>query len=402
MEKYFFVLGRYPQISVAEITSTFSKKNINFSLELAASEVAVFSLNDSDLSAVFNLLGGSIKYGKIAGEVLLDVDESDFEKYFSAKFLMQKILDNRVSSKVHFGISIYNGGGEEKICDSLNANLKYFNKTIKENLKSEGISSGFLRIKERTLSSVAVLKNELLSKGFELVLIAAPNKILIGKTSRVQDFTAFTKRDMLRPGKDKKSGILPVKLARMMLNCLGYQPEILLDPFCGSGTVLMEAALLGIKNLKAIDIEEKAVNDTKMNLEWLIRHFNLKKENYDIEVKIGDARSLDKIIAKSSVDAIVTEPFLGPPQIRQMDENYAKNTLSNLTPLYSQSLNSFNKILKKNGRIVMVLPFYKSRNGNIFMNKNIIINSGLKLLNSLIYESPGQFVGREIIILEKF
>ena len=207
MDRYFFVLGRYPEISLAEIKTVLQKNNLNFLLEFSSLEFAVFSLPEQDnLLAVFRSLGGSIKFGKVLGEVSYDEKETAFLKFFEYSYLKDNVLPPSIR-KVHFGISVYDGGSSKEIISRLIGSLKYFNNIIKENLKSGNISSGYLKIKEKALSSVAVAKNELINKGFELILMALPQNLLIGKTLAVQDFSAFANRDMLRPAKDKKSGI---------------------------------------------------------------------------------------------------------------------------------------------------------------------------------------------------
>jgi len=401
MDKYFFVLGRYPEISLAEIQTVLKKNNLEFSTDFHSLEIAVFSLPSStDLSKIFHSLGGSIKFGKVLGEVSYDEKETAFLEFLEYSYLKANILPASIR-KVHFGISVYDGGSPKEIISRLIGNLKDFNNTIKENLKSANIPSGYLKIKERSLSSVAVVKNELINKGFELILMALAQNLLIGKTLAVQDFSAFAKRDMLRPAKDKKSGILPVKLARIMVNLLPVTPRILLDPFCGSGTILMEAALLGIKNLIASDISERAVSDTRKNMDWVFKQENLDKSGFKTDFRIIDARNLDNLIGNGKADAIVTEPFLGPPFYRQPDEFQSRKILSGLIPLYSQSLNIFHKILTSGGNIVMVFPFIQSRGKNIFMDKKIINPSQFKIWSSLLYSSQGQFVGRELVILSK-
>ena len=86
----------------------------------------------------------------------------------------------------------------------------------------------------------------------------------LAQTEAVQPFEQFSARDFGRPGRDDLSGMLPPKLAIIMIN-LAQTPlnSILLDPFCGSGTILSEAVLLGYTNLIGTDISEKAIADSK-------------------------------------------------------------------------------------------------------------------------------------------
>ena len=79
---------------------------------------------------------------------------------------------------------------------------------------------------------------------------------------------------------------------------------MLLDPFCGNGTILQEALMMGIKVI-GIDKDEKSVKDARQNLKWLKRKYKLKGES---KIVLGDSKNLDV----GEVDCIVTEPYMGP------------------------------------------------------------------------------------------
>ena len=403
MDKYFFVLGRYPSISLSEIQAVLQKNNLNNSQIFVSPEIAVFELGkEKNLSEIIKLLGGTVKIGKILGEALLSGNETNFSLYFEAGFLKENLIPPK-TKKLHFGISIYDGGGDKKIIKKLENNLADFQVLIKNNLKTIGLKSGFLRIKDRNISSVAVEKNHLLDKGFELVLIATKEKIMIGKTVAVQDFSSFAARDMERPRKDKRSGILPIKLARMMVNmAVTSDTQTILDPFCGSGTILLEGALMGIKNLLGADIDQKAIAYTKQNLEWLFEKYNLDGRKYKIKLLRTDIHILDKSLKINSIDAIVTEPYLGPPQFRPPMASEAERIISDLTLLYKRSLSVLSNLLKINGKLVIIFPFIQTQFKNYYIDGKIIEHGKFKMKQEpLMYSSPGQFVGRQIYCLEK-
>jgi len=90
------------------------------------------------------------------------------------------------------------------------------------------------------------------------------------------------------------------KLARCMVNLSRVKEgQLLLDPFCGTGGILIEAGLIGAK-LIGSDINWKMKNGTAINLD----HCNLN----DYEVYHLDVREL-KLFEK--VDAVVTDPPYG-------------------------------------------------------------------------------------------
>ena len=402
MDSYFFVLGRYPSLSTAEILSVLRLLGINFNVTHQSSEITTITVSQKiNQGHIINTLGGTVKIGQVFGQASFDQDESQFLKYFDSQFLKENLLPPNVN-KIHFAISIYDAGAGPKITDKISQKLTFLNKNLKEKLMEAGFKAGFLRIKGRSISSVSFYKNQLLNKGFELVLLVAPDKIILGKTLNIQDVNSFAKRDIERPKKDKKSGILPVKLARMMINLVSPKSSsVLLDPFCGSGTILMAASPLGIKNIIGADIDGAAISNTKTNLDWLFKEFRLNPDQYKLTLKVSDIRNLDKILSPNIADAIVTEPFLGPPLYKTADKLKPEKLISQLTPLYKESFNVFRRLLKEKGQIVIIFPVFHTKDKDYFIDKKIIDSSEFKILQSLLYSSPGQFVGRQIVHLVK-
>lgn len=422
MQKYFFNLGRNPSLSAAEILSVFRIKQITRKIEIFSEEI-LMAATDSflDVEQINQVLGGSIKIGQVFDAVGMDEDESKFNRIFSSDNLVSHYLPS-ISGKIHFGVSIYNGGGQIQYVAQLEKQLKDINKLIKENLQNAGFKAGFVQIKGRFISSVSVAKNNLLHKGAEIVLIVALDKILVGRTMAVQEFEEFSKRDFDRPRKDKRSGIIPPKLARMMINISEIGPdEVIFDPFCGSGTVMQEAIFLGNKRIIGSDISNKAVRDTKENIEWIFHSFrNINRNKFNIRIFETDIRKAPEVIPPQSVDAVVTEPFLGPPLFRMPDENTVRTIFQNLEKLYLDAFASLSKIVKKSGKIVICFPSFAINGQMMFMDIIKKIESlGFRQLeliseigiegtskgktnrNTIVYGSRNQFVIREIIKFEK-
>ena len=88
------------------------------------------------------------------------------------------------------------------------------------------------------------------------------------------------------------SSSLPTRLARAMVNLVAAPGDRIIDPCCGSGTILIEAASMGIKTL-GCDINPKLVT---MSIE------NLKYFNLSSPVLLADARNM-----AGSFDAVVTD-----------------------------------------------------------------------------------------------
>lgn len=411
MKEYFFILGRNPILSSAEIKAVLQKQQIPFTIECSSDEVLIVSTAAIiDIPDIMKTLGGIIKAGEIVDRVNLDDSEEKFEFLFSSDNILSKYMPVS-GGKVHFGISIYRCSGEEEIFLKLTDNLKEFHKTIKENLKERGVKAGFVQIKERYLSSVSVVKNELLTKGAEIVLVLTKENILAGRTDSVQEFESFSFRDMGRPAKDKRSGIMPPKLARIMINLASCDKKgTVLDPFCGSGTIIQELMILGYRHIKGSDISHKAIRDTNENINWLFGNFrNLNPKEYDLEIIQKDVNNISGKIPLSSIDAIVTEPFIGPPLHSRINISTIRQTFSILSRLYLAAFAEFAKICKKGAPVVFIFPSFEESGKKYYLEiiKQIenmgfraekLINgeSGVTDRNSIIYGDRDYFVMREI------
>ncbi|MCL4389903.1 MAG: methyltransferase domain-containing protein [Patescibacteria group bacterium] len=194
---------------------------------------------------------------------------------------------------------------------------------------------------ERQLSSVVVAKQKLT----ELII----GDGWTGKTVAVQDFEQWNRRDYGRPAVEAHIGMLPPKVARMMVNLTNSKIKnqsakvTILDPFCGVGTILSEAMMVGAGVIGS-DKDIKQVERSKNNLEWLSITYQLEPSRFQLHV--ADARKVSKVLLADSVDAIVTEPFLGP----------ANNQI--LESLYYDSLQDWLKVLQPGGQVVIALPFF--------------------------------------------
>lgn len=388
--KYFFILGTNPAISLAELSAVLDIA----AMTLPCATVAMIDQPDGTIEAeqLIKRLGGIIKIGRIFAETKVET---------AAMLAAIKPLAHPEAGKYKFGFSYYGPG---------RLNLKPLGMELKKFLSAGGTSCRWVISRELTLSSVVVEQNGLLKNGVEFVLIRQGNKILIGQTIAVQPFKELEMRDYGRPARDDLSGMLPPKLAQILINLTrSKKTEKLLDPFCGSGTVLTEAALLGFEHIYGSDLALKATEDSKKNFVWMKNKFALSIT--DFWIKQIDSTKISRSLTAGSIDAIVTEPYLGP----QRGKIETRQIVKELEKLYADSLIEFSAILKPGGRIVMVWPVFNTPTGRIMLSQKII--GRLKIVppflqayaalpgttgrHTLLYGREGQKVWREIIILEK-
>jgi tRNA G10 N-methylase Trm11 len=204
---------------------------------------------------------------------------------------------------------------------------------------------------------------------------------------------------------------IPPRLARIMINLTGRK-GLLLDPFCGIGTILQEAALMGF-DVYGTDIDKTVIPQAVQNLDWLSKEYKLSLQNLGEKIQTGDATKLSGLFQPESIDAIVTEPNLGPPLKIYPDQSKAESILRGLKPLYEKSLKEFSITLKPGSRICMVFPRFEFGEHFAGMEvRKLAEKAGLKPVNILEkYNIPGSFpyvdreprhkTIREIWVLEK-
>ncbi|MBI1908329.1 hypothetical protein HYS28_02845 [Candidatus Uhrbacteria bacterium] len=229
--------------------------------------------------------------------------------------------------------------------------------TVKTQLKEKGLSARFVMSESPALNAVAVRKNDLIKKGAEFVLLVAPDRVVIGTTTAVQDAEDWSERDFGRPRRNAKQGMLPPKLARMMINLTGERVtgKTLLDPFCGSGTVLMEGAMLGAAKLVGSDIATGAVHDTQHNLSWL------KERGVsvgDVDVFAAKASEVAHRLEPKSIDLLVTETYLGMPRRGTETKEEILKAVEYIGTLYRESFATLRAVLADDAVLVIAAPVH--------------------------------------------
>jgi tRNA (guanine10-N2)-dimethyltransferase len=181
--------------------------------------------------------------------------------------------------------------------------------SLKKAIKNTGRSVRVVPNTEAALTSAQTYHNSMTSAvGLELVFVSDGTNTHVGRVTDVQNIDSYTARDRSRPKRDAFVGMLPPKLAQTIINIAtgSATSGVVLDPFCGTGVILQEAALMGY-DVYGTDISEKMVRFSRDNLNWALEKFEVTVER---QLEIGDAT---KHVWRMPITAVAGEGFLGQP-----------------------------------------------------------------------------------------
>jgi tRNA G10 N-methylase Trm11 len=356
MPTYFAIFGKTPALSAAELFSLCSQPGKTVRAERVHEIGMIWESETTRDASFWDTLGGSIKAGTIIKKYPIDATKADI-----CTALVADLGERVPAGRILFGISLYpldvSGTKQEKVLAGLGAE-------VKQTLVEEGRSARHVTSNDQTLSAVTITKNHLLGPGVEYCIFLDGGMIALGVTSWVQPYEDFSAREFGRPRANSRSGMLPVKVARMILHLAGIPASAtVLDPFCGSGTVATEALALGFAHVVATDLEERAVAETKENSAWIRGHVRVAGE---ITVAQTPVERLSEVIPPASIDAVITEPFLGPPLRGSETREFVEKSAENLEKLYLAAFEQFALVLKKGSPVIFILPFFVRPNVGAF------------------------------------
>ncbi|HCR42207.1 TPA: hypothetical protein DIV45_02500 [Patescibacteria group bacterium] len=414
MTQYAFLFGNHPTLSLAELLSFLANHKIPYGKYEMLNDILIIDIQKSPnyIAQLQNELGGVIKIFAVKADFKGKIYE--LEKILTLDKLMKEFFAQK-EHKINFGISVYSDP------DPTYAEMTWLNNfaySIKRRLKDD-YSIRYIEDRSSRLSSVQVERNRLIDTGAEIALIRDRDHYYVGKTLSVQDYASYSERDWDKPSPDAKSGMLPPKLAQILLNLArGSRTKVIYDPFCGSGIVLQEALLLDL-NIYGSDIAEDAIKNTINNLDWFIKLKKLPKLNLQTHIKEADATKTKWEKLNSAETAIVTEPYLGPPLKKILFGRDAEQTAKELGELYFNFFKNLQKNFPAVKRIGMVFPIFKTRDGlryievldqikqlgytpkQVLAKELIKKDASISKRGGFLYSRPDQLVIRELFFFEK-
>jgi len=167
------------------------------------------------------------------------------------------------------------------------------------------------------------------------IRIVFSRKVHIGRVISAIDRSSFEAR---------KNRYLPFvypaslhpKFARALVNLTQVRAgQTLLDPFCGTGAIVAEAAMVGL-NARGTDIAERMIDGARQNLS----HLGLKAD-----LRESDVGDISRTV--TSAKGIATDPPYGRSTSTDGED---------IPDLYERAFSAFAAVLGKNDRVAMVVP----------------------------------------------
>lgn len=407
------ILGHHPLLSIAELLA-FSGNTAD--ITAYDREFVLFENNYDDILRYPDSLGGIQK-------VCLIVKKTTRNDIIpSLSQLMSSLIYKKGITKLTFAVSAY--GLDKDFQRAAIVSLKRY---------AASLVPSKVRFINKDLSqnpaTAALLGQKVIEKGLELVVFNQGTDYYIGYTTWVQDIASYTKRDIDKPKRNMKVGMLPPKLAQTLINLIpgGRGVEVIWDPFVGLGTIPMEALLLG-RHVISSDHNERMVSATEGNISWIKKIYRLPEELLS-EAFVKDVAKLDTLpnLLSMGRSAIVTEGYLGENYTATARKEDALEQLKEVAELYGTFFQNLNN-LGYTEPVVITFPFHITAKGEFVRYeelKNIVEKAGFvyepllrpeyvhlfdtdkkmkELLTkegSILYTRGQQFVGREIMCVRK-
>ena len=387
--KYIFILGRQPEISLAELGQFCSgveqdeEHNVAFADDFPRTNPR--NLPKSPEQLFLDRLGGTVRFGERIRTVgspseMLEVCLDHIQKHCTA--------DRILFGMTGFGVS--------------SGDIRRIGGALKEILQSQQRKVRFENADGKPLSSGRIFDSNLVRKGIEFLVYHRANQWHLYCTVATQNIRNYTLRDRQKPFRDARMGMLPPKLAQIMLNCAHIPEEgLVLDPFCGSGTIAAEAALMGYMSWNS-DLDSRRVAGARENFEFLASKFRFDPQRGYFSQ--GDA---SHISLPSEQSTIVTEGFLGEVFCTEPTPAELERNRKEIITLLNRCLAHWQESSVE--RIVCCIPRWFLSQKSIGIADEVVAFAQAKTLwnedflsaKRLVYRRDDSVVGREILCLKR-
>lgn len=366
----FVKLGSNKELSKLELSVLLKKigvENIAFTEWM---DYILLKLNRNSFTKFFKQLdktGSIVKAGYINSSV--NIEKEDEWKLKIKDHLVMNInkhsSDKNKQLKVALDVQTKSLELRNNIVEFIRTTITNYSKDMKLLTKILGIKKTYSQ-----LTPYQFYKENLHRRGFEIICFVVKSKLIFGITNWVTNPLLDIKQDEGRQTRLFTHGT-SIKLSRTLVFLSEVSDEgLILDPFCGTGTILIEALKQKIRTI-GVDKDPKCFRATKENLNAFSLKYPAKAKMKDKWVVYSqDSRDLGKTLTDKNLDAIVTEPHLGPFLKDLPSKEEARETMKSLEKLYIKVLQEGSSFLKNNRKIVFIIPVYRYPDG-LEVNPNI-------------------------------
>lgn len=407
------ILGRQPVLGLAELESLYGADKVR----PIGGHAALVEVDPCLLA--FDRLGGSIKFCKH----LTTLDTTEWKQIET--FLIQVApghSERMPEGKMRLGLSVI--GFDKVSLKQLEATGLTIKKAIR---KQTDRSVRLVPNKEAELNTAQIIHNQLTGPtGWELVFIREGNQTYVVQTVKVQDIESYSRRDRERPKRDARVGMLPPKLAQILINIAAEElPEDtlesicdipagqpipttligkrLLDPFCGTGVVLQEALLMGYDTY-GTDLDQRMIDYSEKNLQWLKDMIPFEGS---VTLEKGDATDHTW---QPPIDIVAAETYLGRPFTSRPSNEILAQTVSECNLIIKKFLRNIHGHIHTGTRLCLAVPAWQVRSNEF---KHLPLLDSLEEIGynrisfehagseELLYYREDQVVARELLVLRR-
>ncbi len=339
----------YGQLSVLELASLQQSSEVDFKLLAHNDLTALIECDLKTTTSLIGRLGGSYKIVKLCGTSVEDVFEN---------------LPLPDDHKFAWTISSYGAPSEslEDTRESVRSFLKdkSLGKSryiLPDSFKKGAASDDASHARELKLKELRdkVVRPASGRAGFDIVVAAnlIQDQNLFGYTIDTSDHEGFEKRDFSRSYQNPTITI-GLRLARVLVNlAMNRKRGSLLDPFCGLGTILQEALVLGY-DVCGVDISASKLERCNTNLNWLRSNSRISPKQRQVVIH-GDASKLRKDNLPK-IDGVATEPILLPIFANNPSGQEGSAAIGKTSRIYRETFKSLHSLLDVGTRVAFVAP----------------------------------------------
>ena len=265
---YLFLLGRDFRLSKLELATYFSTNNIDYSLIINTDKYLILDLKSFEklnFSKIQTDLSGITRIVKI---------------YHSSDSLDSKIIssfDVYYDKKLNYTISTIDVENDVRSDLELLFKQKFKEEKVKAIYKKPVSHSKKKSEKNYVTNPDNYYSWKINENGFEFFTVFYNNKYYFGITVSCFNPKINKLKDTKRPSIKEKHNT-SFRLAGIMINLLGAKKAKIVDPFCGTGTFLIEGLIKGY-DVIGIDKDKDMIYSSKKNVDWAIKQFKIKKNN---------------------------------------------------------------------------------------------------------------------------